>query len=478
VRRRSTSIAANPMLIGAVTVLVTVVAVFLSYNANNGLPFVPNYELKAVVPDASGLIKGNEVRQGGDRIGTVAKISAYTLPDGTSGALLDLHIDKAMGPMPHGTTVAIRPKSPLGLKYVAVHRGSDHTMYAAGSTVPMAKGAVRPVEIDDFFAMFDPPTRAASQRNLVEYGDAFAGRGADLNAGLKALKPLATHGEPAARNLADPKTGFARLFPAFEQAASEVAPVAQQQADLFTGLNQTFTAWSGVSSQLQQAIAAGPAALDTATRELPAEAAFTTDSAELFRRFRPAFAQLAAASPGLASAFSAGTPALARSPQLNGRLVTTLQQLEAFAADPRVIPALSRLTETAGLLRPIVAFLTPAQTTCNYFGLFFNNLASTLSESDSVGSMLRFGVTALPQLPGSEAGPTATPSDGPAGNDFASIGDSFLHSNPYPNTAAPGETHECEANNEVYRPGMQQIGNQPGDQGLLTQATGTWKAQP
>ena len=35
------------MLIGAATVLVVLVAVFLSYNANQGLPFVPTYPLKA-----------------------------------------------------------------------------------------------------------------------------------------------------------------------------------------------------------------------------------------------------------------------------------------------------------------------------------------------------------------------------------------------------------------------------------------------
>ena len=48
---RGGSIAANPVLIGAATVLVVLVAVFLSYNANNGLPFVPTYELTAEVPE-------------------------------------------------------------------------------------------------------------------------------------------------------------------------------------------------------------------------------------------------------------------------------------------------------------------------------------------------------------------------------------------------------------------------------------------
>jgi ABC-type transporter Mla subunit MlaD len=475
-RRRNSSIAANPILIGGVAVLVTIVAVFLSYNANHGLPFVPTYKINVELPDGSGLIRGNEVRQGGHRVGSVAKISPYTKADGTAAAVIELHLEQDVGPLPRDSVVTVRPKSPLGLKYVAIRRGTDKATYPAGSTIALVKGSTRAVEIDDFFAMFDEPTRDASQRNLIEGGNAFAGRGGDLNVGLRNLNSLARHAEPAARNLASAKTGFDRLFPALAQAANEAAPVAQEQGELFRSLNQTFTAWSSVSEELQQAIALGPKALDTATRELPAQASFMRNSTELFRRFRPAFAELAAASPNLADAFGAGKTSLRRSAQLNGRLVTTLERLEALAADPRTIPAVNRLTETATLLKPILAFLTPAQTKCNYFGLFFNNLASALSESDSVGSMLRFGPMALPQLPGSEVGPAAVPANGPAGKDFSQIEDSFLHSNPYPNTAAPGQPQECEANNEVYKAGTQQIGNQPGSQGLDTEVTGKWEA--
>jgi len=68
-RRGSASIAANPVLIGAATTLVVIVAVFLAYNANSGLPFVPTYELKTRVPNAANLVKGNDVRVGGTRVG-------------------------------------------------------------------------------------------------------------------------------------------------------------------------------------------------------------------------------------------------------------------------------------------------------------------------------------------------------------------------------------------------------------------------
>ena len=68
-RRSGSALSASPVLVGAVTVLVTIVAVFLSYNANSGLPFVPTYDLKANLPNAAQLVEGFEVRIGGARVG-------------------------------------------------------------------------------------------------------------------------------------------------------------------------------------------------------------------------------------------------------------------------------------------------------------------------------------------------------------------------------------------------------------------------
>jgi hypothetical protein len=49
--------------------------------------------------------------------------------------------------------------------------------------------------------------------------------------------------------------------------------------------------------------------------------------------------------------------------------------------------------------------------------------------------------------------------------------DNYLHTNPYPNTASPGQPHECEAGNEKFIVGKQVIGNVPGDQGTNTEKT-------
>src|SRR5882757_8734725 len=96
-RRPSASIVANPVLVGAVTTLVLIVAVFLAYNANNGLPFVPTRQLDVQIANGANLVKGNEVRSGGYRVGVVEDMNPVRLPSGKVGALLQLKLDKKVG---------------------------------------------------------------------------------------------------------------------------------------------------------------------------------------------------------------------------------------------------------------------------------------------------------------------------------------------------------------------------------------------
>jgi hypothetical protein len=257
--------------------------------------------------------------------------------------------------------------------------------------------------------------------------------------------------------------------------------VAGIQAQLWVALDTTFRAWASVAGPLQETISGGPPALDTAIRELPAQRPFLRESEELFRRFRPAFASLAAAAPDLAVALRKGEPALRRSPGFNRRLTRTIEVFEEFGDDERVPRGLDRLARTARLLRPLITFVEPAQTRCNYFALLFRNAASMLSESDSIGTMLRVTSLALPLTAGSEAGPAATPANGPAPASGIPLterslqNDSFLHANPNPNTVAPGQVRECEAGNESnpphYRQNQQQVGTVPGNQGLFSERT-------
>jgi ABC-type transporter Mla subunit MlaD len=467
------SLAGNPVLVGAVTVLATFVAVFLAYNANAGLPFTPVYEVDAVVSNASGLIRGNEVRVGGTRVGLMGSLDPIVRKDGSTGARLHLRLLKSVKPLPVDSRIAIRPRSPLGLKYIEITLGHSSKGVAEGGAIPLAPKTQKPVEVDDVFSMFDPKTRTASQRNLDEFGTGLAGRGTALNSALGELEPVVTRLQPVMRNVLDPRSRFAELFPALERAAREVAPVATTNAALFGALNQTFGGLAQVTGPIQETIARGPLALDTATRELPAEQPFLRDSAELFRRFRPAFASLAEASTHLAPAFKQATPSLRATPGLATQLDSTLARLDDLVANDNVNPDIARLARTATILRDPIHFIAPAQTTCNYLTLFFRNIQEAFSEGDSIGTFLRFGILGLPQNPNSEAGPSSAPANGPAADRIKEPlhEDSFLHSNPYPNTAAPGQPHECEAGNEKYLTGQQVIGNQPQLQPAKTEPT-------
>ena len=84
-RRAVTEIFDNPILIGTITLLVVALAVFLSYIAENGLPFVPTYDINVQVANAGELVKNADVRIVGARVGQVLTIqpepaARFTLP--------------------------------------------------------------------------------------------------------------------------------------------------------------------------------------------------------------------------------------------------------------------------------------------------------------------------------------------------------------------------------------------------------------
>jgi virulence factor Mce-like protein len=467
-RRGSASIAANPVLIGAATTLVVIVAVFLAYNANNGLPFVPSYSLKAEVPSAAQLVKGNEVRQGGTRVGVVDGITPVRHRDGSVTAQLSLKLETTVKPLPVDSTVIVRPRSALGLKYVELTKGTSSKGYPDGGTIPISQAKPKPVEIDEVLNTFDDKTRAASRVNLTEFGNAFAGRGQDLNRAIEALNPLLTDLVPVMRNLSDPRTKLPQLFRALEQTASQVAPVAETQAALFDNLDTTFRAFSNVARPfIQQSIVNGPPALDEATRDFPQQRPFLRNSELFFHELRPGVRALRSAAPDLADAFEIGTRTLKRTPAMNRELKPTFAALERFAEDPLVKLGVNDLTNTAQLLNPTIAQLAPAQTICNYATLWFRNVASLLSEGDSNGTGQRFIVVAAPAGPNNEGGPSSAPASG----GVQGAQDNFLHTNPYPNTASPGQPKECEAANETYDIGKTTIGNDPGDNGTAHDVT-------
>ncbi len=467
-RRRSTSIYGSPLLIGAVTTLIVVVAVFLSYNANNGLPFVPTYNINVELPEGSGLQKGNQVRIGGSRVGIVKTLSPVENPrTGKLTARVGLQLEKKVEPLPIDTRAVVQSVSTIGEKYLELEKGTSRRPLKAGGTIP--EGQTRePVGIEELFNMFNKPTRTAIKVNTNNFGDGLVARGVGLNMTIAELRPLVTNAVPVLRNLASPDTDLHELFIALNRAASEAAPVAQAQANYYTDLDIFFKAWAGVSRSVEEATQGGPASLEQATYSLPHEAPFIENATEFMHLLRPSARDLVTIAPQLGSAFRNGRYNLAAATELNSRLAESSQALKEFADNPIATVGLEDFTETLEDGNPLLAGLAPAQTQCNYLTLAFRNLASLDSADEpGIGTFSRAGFILSPSGVNNEGYPAAAPANGPS-EEHAAIThaifdahNNHLHANPYPNVSGPGQPQLCEAANEKYIPDQVVTSNLP-----------------
>jgi ABC-type transporter Mla subunit MlaD len=431
-RRRGSplqSIVSSPTLVGAITTLIIVVAVFLAYNANSGLPFVPVYRASVLVPNAARLTHDNEVRIGGTRVGVVESIEPVetapsgqlvtndTKPSGAStccvAAQMNLKLDKSASPIPEDSIFRIRYKSTFGLKYVEIVRGTgppapdgfqfnglddsgtcplptNLATFAATEPKTSKDGCFqRQTEFDAISDTFNQKTRDAGRQALIGYGGAFAGRGASLNEAVDRLGPLFRNLKPVSKLLADPSTKLERFITALSRTASVVAPVAAQNSDTFTQAAIAFDAISSDPAALQGTISEAVPLLQDGPAELRRARPFLADFAELSRRLRPGVNQLRVALPSLTSAIRIGTPVLASSVGTAGKLRRVFVQLLKTVQQPSTKITLQRLGDTFNEAKPLVNWVVPAQNVCNYWNYFLGYFGNALSDRDQVGYSFR-----------------------------------------------------------------------------------------
>jgi ABC-type transporter Mla subunit MlaD len=435
-RGRAGSLAASPTMVGAITTLIIIVAVFLAYNANNGLPFVPTYSVSAEICDAARLGPNNEVRIGGNRVGVVESIDTVAAPpnsgcqaaDGSSAstvAKLNLKLDKSAEPIPADSTVRVRYRSAFGLKYLEISRGTSASGLPAAATLPVTQSQQQ-VEFDDVYNTFDTATREG-------FGDAFAARGASLNEAIGALNPLFANLKPVSEALADPATQLVRFFPELGDAARIVAPVAVDNAEQFTNGAIAFGAISSDPESLRDTISGGPPALEAGIRSFPVQRPFLADFAEFSRLLRPGVAELRRALPDLNQAVLLGSRVLPRTVPMNHKLQDVMTRLNELVADPSTLTSLTRLGDTFNLVQDAGQKIVPAQTVCGYFNYWVTYLTSHFELPTPFG----FAERVLPPGIAGTTAPNALPRN-PMDNYSGGQGDGRLASSPLVPSAKQG----------------------------------------
>jgi ABC-type transporter Mla subunit MlaD len=310
-----------------------------------------------------------------------------------------------------------------------------------------------PVQIDQVFDMFNAPTRAAIDQDLIGFGDTLTGRGAALNDTLASLPALLYYLRPVAQYLSAPPTQLTRFFTTLDTFMRVVAPVAQTNAQLFTDMATTFEAFSRDPQALEQTIAKSPSTLTVSTTSLKAQQPFLTDFASLGRSLTPASAELGQALPEVNPALEAGTKTLKRTPPLNARLQGVMNALKTLALAPGTNVALNGLTDTVGTLNPMVRYLGPYQTVCDYWNYWWTFLSEHISEATSFGFAQRALLNQTNPLQSNNVGTqgATAPVDGPKSFPSTPLGGTeFLHAQPYGAAIDNQGNADCETGQRGY----------------------------
>ena len=452
-RRPSASVVANPMLVGATTLLVTIVAVFLAYQANEGLPFVPTRTLTVDLPNAQNLVRQNEVREGGQRIGLVSAIDPVRLPGGHIGARLHLKLDRNTPAVPVDSTWAVRPRSALSLKYLQLVRGHSRKTVAEDGHMGVAHSR-NPVELDQLLSTFDKRTREGGYKFLRGSSQSLYGRGPDLNTAIGELPRFLRHLEPVMRTLGEPSTGLRRFFRELGDGARILAPVGQQWAASFTDGATTFSAISRDPNALEQTVAKTPPTLAVGTTALRDERPFIRDLAAYSSDLERASREVRLALPPINHALGVGAPVQTASIPLSQRTDDSLHALDELVSDPASSVGLRGLGETVRTLNTQLRFYGPYMTVCNNWNFFWTFAGEHLSELDPTGTQQRTVTLNNDQQDNSySTGGAATPANGENLRKPESQGGvpNYFHAQPYAHAVDSQGNADCEVGQRGWR---------------------------
>ena len=436
---------------GIVTLLVVGIAVYLSYTANNGLPFEPTYKVSADVPSAGQLVRHADVRIGGARVGQVMSIEAIPATKRQPAhARLHLALAQSAGKLPVDSRSEVRLASILGGKYLALVPGRSHQTIPDGGILPERQSRAG-VDMDQAFRVLDPPTRRAFANGISELGTGVAGRGVAVNQTLGNFAAAAAPLQRVLTNLAAPQTGLGALIRSAAAAGATVQPDAAQLASLVDRSASTLAAVNAAGGSLGRAVAGLPAAEAQSTTTLTHLHPALAEAAALVRELRPAAPLLRPTINGLDRTLRVATPIAPQVRSLAQPQQRLFSAVSRYASDPLAIRALQLLgaNDLASFgasgfigLGGILATVSAAQLNCNSIALWAHNLAGVSGDGDRSGAWVRD----LPIFKTNETQHSATSA-------------SDLHVNAYPNENA----QECESGNEPYKPGAQ-IGNPAGNQ--------------
>ncbi len=356
-------------VIGTFVVAVILVAVYVSWESVNGLPFQPAYHVFVEVPNAEHLVPADEVRIAGIRVGQVRQVSAMPVRHGSPYARVGLALDPSVHQLPVDTAVQVGLSAALGATYINLTLGHSRRTVPEGGALPLSDA--RPsVDLVDLLDIFNHSTATSIQSSLSDLGAGLAGRGPALNDFIGSLSGWLPPLMRVSATLAAPGTNLAGFLHGYESFVGALAPVSVPFASLVATASSTF-----------EGIARADPALGATIEDLPpAERATTTaftrlqrpldELATLVTELRPGGALLPQTLRATNVTLSDAVHPLGEVPTFAADLRRTLSAVKRVSARPATDGTVRKLTSVIQAAGGLLDVLTPAQVDCDVVALY------------------------------------------------------------------------------------------------------------
>jgi phospholipid/cholesterol/gamma-HCH transport system substrate-binding protein len=309
------------------------------------------YKVKATFVNAGQLVKGNEVRVGGQPIGKITEIEL----DDSANAVVTMEVEDVVAPLHEGTTATIRATSLSGIanRYVSLKPGPNNAQRIEDGGRIGTDSTTSPVDIDVLFNALDEKTRGGLRNFIRGTGTQYDSRGVEAGASIEYFAPFLASTSRLTQELALDQRVLTQFL---RDGADTVSAIAERRDDLTNLVSNTNTAMRAIGDEnvsLQRALELLPDTLRKANTTFVNLRSTLDDLDKLVNESKPNTKELAPFFRALRPLVREARPTIAdlsdliRSPGPNNDLIELtakqprLAQLTA-SVFPRAIRALDR----------------------------------------------------------------------------------------------------------------------------------------
>jgi phospholipid/cholesterol/gamma-HCH transport system substrate-binding protein len=331
-----------------------------------------SYRVHAVFENAGQLVRGNEVRVGGQPVGTITDIDL----DDSANAVVTMEVEDDLAPLHNGTTATIRATSLSGIanRYVSLTPGPNSEDEIADGGRIGADDTNAPVDLDVLFNTLDAKTRKGLRDFVRGSGDWYDGRADEARESLKYFAPWLSSTSQLTSELALDQELFERFV---KDGAATVSAIAERRDDLSALVSNTSQAMGAIgdeSEALQRALTLLPGTLRKANTTFVNLRATLDDLELLVDESKPATKELAPFFRALRPLVAEARPTVADLSELISKPGSGNDLTELTAMQPR----LARLT--ASVFPRAIRALDRSQPVVEYARQYTPDIAGWLTK--------------------------------------------------------------------------------------------------